>query len=112
MIFSGGLLEKVLDGSKTQTRRPVKFDVHGVEKPSMYEPGATYSVQGGRGQFGVARIRVLSVMKVPVCVISSEDAIAEGFASGVEFMEKWRSLYGNVAGDCWRIEFEVDGGAS
>lgn len=112
MIFSGGLLAKVLDGTKTQTRRPVNFDVHGVEKPPRYVPGGTYSVQGGRGQFGVARIRVLSVLKVPVCVISGEDAIAEGFGSGVEFMERWRSIYGNVAGDCWRIEFELAEGAA
>lgn len=106
MIFSGELCGKVLDGSKTQTRRPVRRDELG-EKPCPYRVGQTYAVQPGRGKRAVGRILVLSVDRVAVCAISTPDAVAEGFRSGVEFMDRWRSFYGNVDGDCWRIEFEL-----
>lgn len=103
MIFSGVLADKVLDGSKTQTRRPSRRDV-----PCRYEAGKTYAVQRKRGTHSVGRIRILSVSG-PVLVnpISEADARAEGFDSASGFLDRWMELYGTVAGRCWRIEFEL-----
>lgn len=115
MIFSGGLCEKVLNGSKTQTRRPVKLASTSAApdvKPCPYKVGQTYAVQPGRGQHALGRILVKKVDRVAVCVISTTDAIAEGFGSGVEFMDRWRAMYGDTTGECWRIEFELVEGAA
>lgn len=107
MIFSGGLCEKVLDGSKTQTRRPLRGG------PCPYVVGKTYAVQPGRGKHAVARLRVLSVTQVAVLPISLKDAIAEGFGSPAEFYVRWAQMYGEAdfSGWCWRIEFELVEGA-
>ncbi len=102
MIFAPDLCAKVLDGSKTQTRRPVR---PGVE--CRYRVGSTYAVQYGRGQRGVARILVLSCERVSVGSITREDARAEGFRDADAFYARWRELYGGVFGHCWRIEFEL-----
>lgn len=102
MIFHPDLLEKILSGEKTQTRRLVYWG-----KPCRYQPGRTYAVQDGRGRPGIARIYVLSVTKVPVGSITKADARAEGFRSPVAFYERWRQMYGHASGNCWRIEFEV-----
>lgn len=102
MIFSGGLAEKVLAGEKTQTRRPAKDDL-----PCRYREGGTYAVQEGRGRKAVGRIRVLAIRRVPVGLLSRQDAIAEGFGSIAEFYERWRELHGSFGGWCWAIEFEL-----
>lgn len=102
MIFSGDLADKVLDGSKTQTRRPVA-----PGKPCRYEAGKTYAVQRKRGTVAIGRILVLSVQKVPVCSLSRADARAEGFDSPDGFYVRWQEFYGRLSGECWRLEFEV-----
>lgn len=113
MIFSGVLADKVLDGSKTQTRRPTKRDPSssppGALLPCRYKVGATYAIQRKRGTPGLGpRIRVLSVERVFVFPISWDDAHAEGFDSPVAFESRWIAMYGHRApGDCWRIEFEL-----
>ncbi len=55
MIFKPELVEKILAGEKTETRRKAKPD--GAQR---YVPGRTYAVQPGRTKKGVARIKVLS----------------------------------------------------
>lgn len=103
MIFSGELADKVLDGSKTQTRRPVKGT-----SPCRYEVGKTYAIQRKRGTHGLGpRILVLEVDQVLVVPISQADALAEGFDSPAAFADRWMELYGRVSGRCWRIEFEL-----
>lgn len=105
MIFAPDLASKVLAGQKTQTRRRVKHNASGSEQPCRYSPGRTYAVQSGRGQPALARIRILSVAKVRVGSITREDARAEGFRSPDAFYTRWREMYGEVFGSCWRIEF-------
>lgn len=111
MIFSGGLCEKVLDGTKTQTRRPVK-GTGDAEQACQYQVGKTYAVQPGRGKHALGRILVLSVENVNVAAINEADARAEGFAHPDEFLARWRDFYGVIdewSSRCWRIEFVLVG---
>lgn len=85
--------QKVLDGSKTQTRRLVKpFDwvglresgeaVYTIQDRIRWEVGKTYAVQPFRTAKSIARIRILSIRQQDVRYISVEDAYAEGFRPG------------------------------
>ena len=122
MIFKG-MLDKVLDGTKTQTRRlvkdgdyltgPIRLSKHSWS--GMYvvnnmrtrlEEKKTYAVQPGRGKTGVARIRINIIRREKLMHISITDCIAEGIettqaeAEGAHvpehrqrFAELWDSLY-------------------
>ena len=111
---------QVLDGTKTQTRRPVKasqesnrWDIetdvineviqwldNGKEYPanmrSIYVVGRTYAVQPGRGKKSVGRIRVTKIRRERLREISVEDAKAEGANSappfGMDYIPGWQSL--------------------
>lgn len=105
MIFSGELADKVLAGTKTQTRRPLV-----TGRPCQYKVGSTYAIQRKRGTFGLGpRIKVLAVTPMAAEEIHPTDAIAEGFASREEFIERWRSFYGTKFPMCWCIVFELVG---
>ena len=127
MIFKPELVEKILAGEKTMTRRPVKrvltADEDGNEWTNVaicrYRVGYTYAVQPGWGQKGVARIKVTSVRRERWQDISPEDAVAEGFgpwnpereARRVpvdRFADYVRGLHPDVnpASECWVIEFK------
>lgn len=120
MIFRQELIDKILAGEKTVTRRPVKTTATGVGTPSMatplnllvpcrYEVGKTYAVQPGRGQKAVGRIRVVAVDKEELRCISWHEARNEGFANVAAFLRYWRRLYGHVNPSqlVWRIEFKL-----
>lgn len=102
MIFSGGLCEKVMDGSKTVTRRPYR---HGTSCP--YRVGRDYAVQPGRGKLAVGRIEIRRVGLVKADAITDGDAKLEGFEEASGFLDRWRDMYGSVGGFCWRIEFRL-----
>jgi hypothetical protein len=108
MNFTRDMLEKVLDGTKTQTRRPRKDresgwwcdwpaeilmvkDTNGRAKWIKYQ---TYAVCPGRGKKAVARIEITDIRCERACDITLEDAWAEGFENREEFFGKLRSLYG------------------
>lgn len=86
MIFQH-MLDQVLDGTKTQTRRLVKpgqvwdsgMIFSGERVTPIYRPGQTLAVCPGRGKKQVARIRVLDLKHEDVRSISVEDAKAEGW---------------------------------
>lgn len=108
MIFSGDLCDKVLAGTKTQTRRPVKYGPDDAALPCRYEVGKTYAIQRKRGTFGLGpRLLVLDVKGQVARFISPEDALAEGFESQAEFIAKWDEFYGREAILCWAITFVV-----
>lgn len=114
MIFGEDMLPLVLSGSKSQTRRPVKWVVGVVGMvshvaPCRYTVGRTYAVQARRGGRALGRIKVLSVERVPVQPIGAEDVAAEGFESANEFLNRYHNLNGpfSTREDCWRIEFEL-----
>ncbi len=112
MIFSGGLHEKVLDGSKTVTRRPVRYDWPGDQmqlRPCPYKVGKTYAVQPGRGKKALGRIRVTDAICIFLSEIDEAEARREGFENLHAFIEKWLSLYGAWCPPqlVWRIEFQL-----
>lgn len=95
MIFAH-MLDQVLDGSKTQTRRLAKprdeFFLEELGDPAavmhrgvsqyrlLWQVGKDYAVCPGRGKKQVSRIRVLDLRHEDVRSISVEDAKAEGWA--------------------------------
>jgi hypothetical protein len=105
VIFSPGLLPKVLDGTKTVTRRRVKPG----EDVCRYRVGRTYAVQERRGGRAVARIRINSVRQERFSDLTRAEAHLEGFADASEMRAWWILQYGAAAYDApvWRIEFEV-----
>jgi hypothetical protein len=115
MIFSEPLLAKVLDGSKTVTRRPVKEAASGALHgdrwlPCRYEVGKTYAVQPGRGQKAVARIRILDICRKPLgYYMLTAECVREGFTHFTAFRNYWIALYGSYDPTQLvdRIEFEL-----
>lgn len=105
MLFKPDLLEKVLSGEKTQTRRLVRPDdvpvldrqeivrVHISTGAVRYRVGSTYAGQPGRGKHAQGRIRLLSIRHEDVRQISEEDARAEGFENRVDFWRCWMGLH-------------------
>jgi hypothetical protein len=105
VIFSPELLPKVLDGTKTVTRRRVKPH----EQSCRYVPGRTYAVQDRRGGRGIGRIRVNTVRQEPFSDITADEARLEGFTDASEMRAWWVTRYGVEAYEApvWRIEFEI-----
>lgn len=109
MIFQPELAAKVLDGSKTVTRRPVKDNEDGSLKPCRYRPGRPYAVQvpqtdgrgKGRGGKAVGHIEVVGVNRqrlyVGIAGPGSDEAEArrEGFEYLADFTDYWIDLYGS-----------------
>lgn len=120
MIFQH-TIDKVLAGTKTQTRRIVKENEFSSTIPRsvlpfmrtayrsgeiayvgagsriVYEVGKTYAVQPARGKSAVARMRIMSIRREDVCNISYEDARAEGFSSIEEFLQIWCLIHDPAA---------------
>lgn len=101
--FGKRLLPKVLDGSKTMTRRPFKPGDHVRDEHcsavyrsgrKQWAVGQRYAVQPGRGVKGVAHIEVTKLRyDGDVRTISAADARAEGFESPMDFVAYWCAMY-------------------
>ena len=89
MIFSPELAAKVLDGTKTITRRRVR-----VGDFCRYLPGQVYAVQPGRGKKHVGHIAVWGLSYRILNSISDADVRSEGFVDIGGFMDYWMKLYG------------------
>ena len=106
MIFGKDLIEEVLWGRKSVTRRR---NVHRDGRPIRYRVGGVYSVQPGRGQSHWGHLKVTSVTSLPLGAMTLEEAQLEGFETISAFMEYWMALHGG-----WdryeivvRIAFEI-----
>lgn len=122
MIFHQPMIDKILAGTKTVTRRPVKYD-DGKPLPCRYKvgggPGGTYALQGppekGSGARSKTipgyRLRVVSVGTYRLGNIQNVGAEREGFTDRLAFLRYWAKLYGLLWPDegqrAWRIEFEL-----
>jgi hypothetical protein len=76
----------------------------------QWRVGQTYAVCPGRGKKGVGRILITDIRAESPCLISDDDARAEGFDSREAFFDKLRALYGDsVDLDAlyWVLEFEL-----
>jgi hypothetical protein len=89
VIFSAQLVAKVLDGTKTMTRRRIA-----VGRPLRYQAGKTYAVQPGRGKPHVGHVRVWEVRAEPLWTVTLFDAQAEGFPNPSYFIAEWKRLHG------------------
>jgi hypothetical protein len=85
MLFKKHLLHKVLDGSKTQTRR--------IHKRNL-KVGRTYGVTCRRYDKAVGYITILRTSQQRLGDITLEDAKAEGFSNIEEFKKAWISING------------------
>ena len=108
MIFQH-TFQKVLDGTKTQTRRRITGDwVRGTgdiaidcvlvaDKTGKYRKkhyvGQELAVQPGRGKKQVARIRITAIRREDVRDISDEDGQAEGFLGLCDFAKTWHRMH-------------------
>lgn len=103
MIFRPELVEKILAGEKTETRRPAgSFECR-------YKPGRTYAVQPARTKPGVARILVKEIRREELGEIRHSGALREGFRNVTDFLIYWEKLYGRVdlLQEVWVIRFEL-----
>jgi len=75
--------QKVLDGSKTQTRRL---------KRGPYQVGKTYAVQPSRGHKAIARIRIKRVWEQGLDDVTQAQVRAEGFTTWLDFASTFRRL--------------------
>lgn len=130
MIFSPDLLPKVLNGTKTQTRRRMKdgdfcsYAPVGSDDPAdyavetvyagsgraKYKVGQTLSICPGRGKAFVAKIRITAIRQERPIDISEDDARAEGLYTRGGFFDKLQALYGvgfDFTRPCWAISFEL-----
>ena len=126
MIFKDELCQKVLDGTKTQTRRLVKsneytwldnraeiVEVCASNHYLKWRVGNSYAVQPGRGKHAVGRIGITKIRRECLNAITHDDAQAEGVGRSIAaFAELWDSIHpkGKRWIDnpgVWVLEFEL-----
>lgn len=109
MIFKLEMVEKILAGEKTVTRRPVEYVTWRRDARCRYEVGKDYAVQPGGGKKAVARIRVTDVRRGLLAGVDTADAIREGFGGRGGFVVYWTGIYGSFDSTQLvdRIEFEL-----
>ena len=88
MIFQKDLIKKILNGTKTMTRRSFR-------SRDRYRIGRTYTVQPGRGKHGLFKIKVTNLKFEWLGDITSEDIKAEGYNTKEEFVEAWKRFNKN-----------------
>ena len=100
-------LEKVLGGTKTQTRRLVNLgDIAMMDAETQcidhvltgagrkrWQVGKTYAIQPGRGKKAVGRFAVTAIRREDVRTISEADARLDGFSAPADFWLAWTSMH-------------------
>jgi hypothetical protein len=89
MLFKKHLATKVLDGTKTQTRRCTK---------KKYRVGSIQPVSNGYTK-PAGYIKILKKYRQPLCCISEKEAKKEGYNSTDEFRQAWIQINGNYNPD-------------
>jgi hypothetical protein len=107
MVFKQKLIEKILAGEKTVTRRPANG------RACYYRPGRTYAIQTARGKKGIGYVRIIGVQQQSLMPPNprylASEAAAEGFESWYEFAQHWAELHGGFDPqlEVWRIRFQL-----
>lgn len=98
----GLTLHKVLDGTQTQTRRP-------IGKRNTYRTGKVYGVQEHITADSIAFIKLTSAREQLLGAVTEEDAQAEGYLNLADFVAAWTKQYGTFdpSEDVWKLEFEL-----
>jgi hypothetical protein len=120
MIFQH-MLDKVLGGTKRQTRRLVKEGetchyvgghinkVLTAQGRIKYQVGRTYAVQPGRCKPAVTRIKILKIRRERASAITWPDANEEGCHHPVDFLGLWERIHGHEKLNwlVWVYDFEL-----
>lgn len=103
MIFKY-TFQQVLEGSQTQTRRPIR-----QRQRYAYAAGNTYAVQTASNKPGGARIRVVRVREQLLGAVTEDEAKAEGHDDLAAFRRAWAAQYGGFdpAEEVWVVEFRL-----
>ncbi len=98
----GSTLEKVLNGTQTQIRRP-------VGQRYVYLAGKVYGVQTHLSKESIAFIKVTSVKEQLLGAVTDAEAKAEGYNDLDAFKAAWIKSYGafEPTDDVWKIEFKL-----
>jgi hypothetical protein len=101
VIFKPELVDKIVMGRKTQTRRPVKGE-------QRLKVGKVYAVQRRRNGPSVTRIRITDIRQELLGDITPRDAQAEGFKNTDRFFTFWEQIYEKVDRKqaVWVLTFE------
>jgi hypothetical protein len=104
VLFKRALLEKILKGEKTQTRRSMQ------RKPGrrVYTVGEIVGIRVGYTK-PVAHIQIKKRFEQRLGDITEEQARKEGFSSVEEFKKQWQILQHNWNPEqiVWVYEFEL-----
>ena len=124
MIFKKEFISKIINGTKTQTRRLKKhgsylrgeivYETHikdGItEKKIKWKRGKDYTVQAGRGKKGLLKITITKIRKQKLLDITEQDAKAEGFKNVNEFLKEFSKIYGSkivkLNPETWVLNFK------
>jgi len=96
-LFKRPLLQLVLEGKKTQTRRTHR---------RMWTVGRVYGIRDRLFTKPEARILILRRFGQRLSEISKEDAQKEGFETLDEFKAAWTSIYGQWQPDQVVVVYE------
>lgn len=87
MKFAPEMIELILQGKKTQTRRTFTL------RTQFHQRGTILRVLDPKNKDTGVRLEILGWKTQRLLLISEEDAKAEGFASTFEFFKYWNQLY-------------------
>ena len=93
-----------MDGSQTQTRRPIR-----QRQRYAYAVGNTYAVQTASNKVRGARIRVVRVREQLLGAMTEAEAKAEGHDALAAFRHAWAAQDGGFdpVEDVWVVEFQL-----
>jgi len=112
LIFRPELAAKVMDGTKTQTRRALSDNPRSPwwRGKCAHEPGSRHAVCPGRSQHGIGFVVVEDVALVRLGHITHDGALAEGCADVRDFITTWEQINGawKPRERVWLIRFHVE----
>lgn len=112
MNFNPRLAAKVLDGTKTVTRRRLSDNPRSPwwREECRYMVGRDYAVCPGRGESAIGRIKILDVRKQRLgAALQGTEPYLEGFQLATGFKRVWKEMHGSFDHEelVWRVRFEV-----
>lgn len=112
MNFRPELAAKVMDGTKTATRRLVSANPRSpwYRHSTRWPAGKRFAVCPGRSKDNIGHARVVAARVVHLGTLTDDEARAEGFESAADFAVTWAVI--NKSYDAhalvWRIDFEAE----
>ena len=102
LLFKKHLVPKIIDGSKTATRR--------ARRPNV-KPGKTYRIRVNYKGSLDHQIRVTKLFQQRLGAMTEDDAWKEGLPFLKDYREVWVDIYGHWDNDrmVWVVEFTYAG---